>query len=126
MLTPRPHLDCSLLSDAVLDTSIPGDITHPQITESGEVINETNYSVLSVKCQAPVPLGSFDIVQFFMRDYPRFGGMAEGHAERYIGAAGGSIQFIVRYAPAVRRGTQTIDISAGSPTVVTTGANCRG
>lgn len=116
------YLFTSQLDDAVLDTTIPLDVTHPQISENGEVINETNYSVLLCKCQAPSPLGSFDRVQLFMQDYPILGATSEAHVHRYLGAAGGSIQFLVRYAPAVRRGTQTINITNGSDTVTTSNA----
>ena len=116
------YLFTSQLDDAVLDSTIPGDVTHPQISENGEVINGTNYSVLFCKAQAPVPLGSMDRVQLFMQDYPLLGAMSEGHVHRYLGTAGGSIQFLVRYSPAVRRGLQTIDLTNGSATVTTTNA----
>ena len=116
------YLFTSQLDNAVLDTTIPGDVTHPQISESGEVINGTNYSVLFCKAQAPVPLGSMDRVQLFMQDYPLLGAMSEGHVHRYLGTAGGSIQFLVRYSPAVRRGTEVIGLTNGLPTVTTVNA----
>lgn len=117
------YLYTSQLEGSALDDRIPGDVTHPQISENGEVINETNYSVLDVKAQAPIPLESFDRLQLFFKDYPTLGVTSEGHVSRYFGAAGGSVQFLVRYAPSVRRGVQPVIITNGSFFISSFGAN---
>lgn len=111
------------LDSDVLDSTIPGDVTHFQASESGEEHQSSMVSVLSVECQAPSPIGSFDRVQLYYKDYPQIGGMNEGESHRYSGGSGGSIQFQAMNASSRRKGEGTVSLANGNSTVTGTGGS---
>lgn len=117
----KEYLWAQPVSGQINDTTLPGEVTHPQISETSEGQGDTTLSVLSISCQAPKPLGSFGYVQPWYKNYPAVGDIKEGDAVRYLGASGGSIQFQARNALGRRKGTGTITATVGSTAIVGVG-----
>lgn len=110
------------LSGEILDSTIPGDFTHFDVSESGEELAPgVISSMLTVTARAPTPLGSCAGLQLYYGDYTRLGTTEEGDFRRYTGAAGGTISFKTPLALVRRAGTGTINLTAGSAAVTVTG-----
>lgn len=108
--------------------TIPGDVTHFQVSESGEEIHGTVYSVLSVSAVAPVPLGQFDGIELLMEDYPNPGDRESTDFIQYIGPPGGPIQKKVRKTTGRREGIVTASpggVTTALGSIVVTGLNTR-
>lgn len=106
------------ISNQILDSSVPADVTHLQISGSGEFVGGDVVEALSVACRAPLPLGSFDGVQLFLKDYISLGSIQEGEFHRHNGVAGASMQFKVNYQIAKRVGVGTsVTVTNGSTAV---------
>lgn len=116
------YLWSQLSSGDILDTTVPADFTHFDASESGEEVTPGIIdSVLTVTARAPIPLGSLDGMQLYLKDYTRLGATEESEFRRYTGAPGGSITFKAPLQLVRRKGTGTINITNGSPNITVTG-----
>ena len=106
------------LVNAILDNGVPGDPTHVQISASGEYIGADVVEAVTVSLLVPNPIGSFDGMQLFLKDYVNLGSVQEGEFHRYTGAPGGSMQFKDFYGIAKRIGIGTLNVTNGSTAVV--------
>lgn len=117
------YVTSSLFTSDILDYAVPGDVTHFSCSESGEEANGTTYSAISYSMQAPIPLGSFAGVQFYLEDYPNIGQISAWTYHHFYGIGGASIVGKELYAPGRRVGVGTVSTSAGSAIVTGTGTN---
>jgi hypothetical protein len=116
----EPTAPISVTTEGV-DSTVPGDVTHWDVSESGEAANGSVYSALSYRCQAPHPLGSFGGVQIYLKNYPNIGQIEQGFFHRYYGSASGPITGKQLYPICRRRGTGTVTATNGSPTITGSG-----
>lgn len=116
------YLWSQLASGDILDTTVPADFTHFDASESGEEVTPGVVdSMLTVTARAPIPLGSLDGMQLYLKDYTRLGSTEESEFRRYAGAPGGSITFKAPLQLVRRKGTGTINVTTGSPNITVTG-----
>jgi hypothetical protein len=71
-----------------IDKTIPGDVTHLQISESGRVSNGTVFSELSVTCDPPAATSNLGGVQMYLKDYLSLGDIQEGYFHQWRGSGG--------------------------------------
>lgn len=98
-----------------VDTTIPGDVQHLQISESGKVSNGTVDSELSVTATPPADASNLGWVQLYLQDYTALGSMQEGYAHKWLGFGG--IDFDPLYAIPRRRNGISITATNGLTTV---------
>lgn len=98
-----------------VDTTIPGDTKHLQISESGQVANGTVFSELSVTCIPPDDTSNFGGVQLYLKDYTALGEIQEGFYHHWLGS--GAIDFDVLYDIPRRRGGFSVTATNGSASV---------
>jgi len=91
------------------DATIPGDVRHLQISESGLNVGGVIFSELSVTCEPPIDASNLGGVQLYLQDYTALGDTQEGYFHRWFGSGG--INFAVPY-PIPRRRSTAIDLTA--------------
>lgn len=99
-----------------IDNTVPGDVQHLQISESGKVSNGTVDSELSVAATPPADSSNLGWVQLYLQDYTALGSMQEGYAQKWLGSGG--IDFDPLYTIPRRRNGIAATVTAGSPAVV--------
>lgn len=104
---PTPPLS---LNDESNSGGYPDDVTHPSVSESGEVHNGVPYSVLSFIYQAPID-DRFAGVMFFIKDYPVINEIYQTHFHRYTGQRGGTGQDKFKLEIGRRKGTGDLTIA---------------
>lgn len=108
------------VAGGAVDLTVPGDVTHLQISESGRVMNGTVMSELSVTCSPPADTNNLGRVQLYLKDFNGLGTVQEGFSHVWRGSGG--INFDVVYPIPRRRGTGiTITATNGSPGVTAAG-----
>ncbi len=99
-----------------IDFTIPGDVRHLQISESGRVANGTVFSELSVTCEPPTEnIGNFGGVQLYLQDYLALGDIQEGYFQKWNGSGG--INFAPLYPIPRRRSSVSVTATNGSDAV---------
>jgi hypothetical protein len=112
------YLWSQLNTTEILDSTVPADPTHVQISGSGEYVGHDIVEMVSFSCVTPLPPGSFAGVQPFYGDYISIGSIQEGDLRRYSsGIPGGSMQFQVPLSVAKKVGTGSITLTTGSSNV---------
>lgn len=91
------------------DATIPGDVQHLQISESGINVGGIIFSELSVTCDPPPDSSNLGGVQLYLKDYTAIGDTQEGYFHHWFGSGG--INFAVPY-PIPRRRSTAVDLSA--------------
>jgi hypothetical protein len=109
-----PSEPASVITGPV-DTTIPGEVQHLQISESGRVANRTVFSELSVTAMPPDDTSNFGGVQLYLKDYSALDEIQEGFAHPWTGS--GAIDFDVLYDVPRRGGKFAINAANGSITV---------
>lgn len=94
------------------DTTIPGDVSHLQISESGKVSNGTVFSELSVTCDPPADSSNLGGVQMYLKDYLSLGDIQEGYFHQWRGSGG--INFDPLYPIPRRRANISVTATAAS------------
>jgi len=94
-----------------VDTTIPGDVQHLQVSESGRVANGTVFSELSVTATPPDDASNFGGVQLYLKNYSALDEIQEGFFHPWTGS--GAIDFNVLYDIPRRGGTFSITANAG-------------
>jgi hypothetical protein len=100
----------------VIDTTVPGDVQHLQVSESGTTHNGTVLSELSVTCSPPDDTSNFGGLQLYLKDFTSLGDIQEGFFCKWIGS--GSVNFDVDYPVPRRKGSFSATATNGSPSVV--------
>jgi hypothetical protein len=99
-----------------IDNTIPGDVRHLQISESGAVSNGTVFSELSVTCEVPAEnVANFGGVQLYLKDYLSLGDTQEGFFQKWNGSGG--INFAPLYPIPRRRSSVSVTATNGSANV---------
>lgn len=100
------------VTTGAVDTTVPGDIVHLQISESGRVANRTVFSELSVTANPPADTTNFGGVQLYLKDYSALDEIQEGFSHPWTGS--GAIDFDVLYDVPRRGGAFAIAATNGS------------
>lgn len=103
------------VTTGAVDTTVPGDVVHLQISESGRVANRTVFSELSVTANPPPDTTNFGGVQLYLKDYSALGEIQEGYSHPWRGD--GAIDFDVLYDIPRRGGGFSITATNSSDTV---------
>lgn len=90
--------------------TIPPDVTHFQVSESGEVHNGNVLSAVAYSFQLPERLNGLDRVQFWYENYPNLNELSGGESIQRTSGAGGSQTGVLRLPVARRTGAGTIGI----------------
>lgn len=99
-----------------IDYTIPGDVGHLQVSESGVPANGTVFSELSITADPPdTNIQNFGGVQLYLKDFAALGDVQEGYFHKWNGSGG--INFAVLYPIPRRKGTFNITVTNGSPNV---------
>lgn len=110
----KPTEPAQVLSGAA-DYTIPGDVAHLLISESGEVVNGTVYSTLAVVCSPPADTSNLGGVQLYLKDYLAIGDIQSGYFHRWLGH--GRIGFKVQYPVPRRRSSIAVTLTNASANV---------
>lgn len=95
-----------------IDKTIPGDVKHLQISESGRVSNGTVFSELSVTCDPPDDSNNLGGVQMYLKDYLTIGDIQEGYFHQWRGSGG--INFAPLYPIPRRRAAINLTATSAS------------
>jgi len=102
-----------------VDNTIPGDVRHFRVSESGVVTDPstgTVFSELSCICEPPTEnIANFGGVQLFLKDYLAIGDTQEGFFQHWDGAGG--ISFAPLYPIPRRHSTVSVTATNGSANV---------
>jgi hypothetical protein len=111
--------DPAQVTTGPVDTTIPNDVRHLAISESGKVANDTVFSELSVTCEPPENVTNFGGVQLYLEDYLAIGDVQQGYFHRWLHEGG--INFSVLYPIARRRSSVAVTVTYASGTVTAAG-----
>lgn len=101
--------------------TIPGDVKHFRLSESGEPDGQTTLSKISYAFENPDSIENVARFQFYFRNYPTLNQVSEGISIQRTAGAGGSQTGDIRLPVARRIGVGTITIAGTA--VTGTGTN---